>query len=111
NALVTVPIQGGAISEVAAAGALLGADHTGIYLVDQLGIMKMPFEGGSSVRIVGGGSVQPVALALDATNIYWSNQLPYDGSIMTLNARSCSAGQCTCGGDQSLCFGTCVDLK
>jgi hypothetical protein len=111
NALVTVPIQGGAITEVADAVGLLRADGTSIYLFDQYGIVKQPFDGGSSTRIGGLGRVQPVALAFDTTNIYWSNQLPYDGSIMTLNAPSCSAGQCACPGEQSLCFGTCVDVK
>ncbi len=108
NALVTVPIKGGTVTEIAHASGPLATDGTSIYFFDQNGIMKRPFAGGAPVFIA---SAQPAAMAVDAANIYWSNQLMYDGSVMTLTAPSCSAGQCACPAKQSLCMGSCIDLK
>jgi hypothetical protein len=110
SAIVTVPIEGGAITQVIASNGPLATDRTYLYFVDQYRIMKIPLAGGAPVTITIKGNLAPGALAVDATNVYWTNQRPYDGSIMTLNASSCTAGQCACPAGQTLCFGECVDL-
>jgi hypothetical protein len=110
DAIVTMPIGGGAITEVTRANGPLSTDGASLYyFADQYRIVRMPVGGGP--RTVVASNVQPRAIAVRAPGVYWANQLPYDGSIMTVVAPSCGAGQCACPSGQTLCFGACVDLE
>jgi hypothetical protein len=109
ESIFTKPIQGGSITELARAGGQpLVSDGGNLYFLDQSRIMKLSQRGGDPVPLTDFSSAQPEALVADAANVYWST---YDGRIMTLNAPTCSAGECACPAEQSLCLGACVDLK
>jgi hypothetical protein len=85
NTVVSVPLGGGATSTLATAGMVgqaIAVDGTSVYWesIDTMTgngtLMKTPAGGGASVPLVvlQGQNQGPVYLAIDATNLYWTEQ-------------------------------------
>lgn len=109
DTLFTMPIQGGPTTALAPAGGRpLSADRTNLYFIDQR-VMKIPLRGGVPVALTDYPAPEASDVIGDGADVYWWSS--FDGGIYTLNAPACSAGQCACPAEQSLCLGACVDLK
>jgi hypothetical protein len=52
-------------------------DANNVYWTDNIGVFERPLAGGTTVNLTatGGGGGQPFGLAVDATSVYWSDQV------------------------------------
>jgi hypothetical protein len=72
--LMKVPLGGGTPETLASVGAYnIVLDATSVYWIGETGVMKMPLDGGAVTTLASGSyGYVTEALAVDATNVYWS---------------------------------------
>ncbi len=76
-----VPLDGGAVSKIAPAGAGIAVNATDVYWTGDTTVMRMPIGGGAPVTIAS-GLTEPAFLAIDANRAYVMDGT--DGTVKTV---------------------------
>ncbi len=84
TALFEVPLGGGSAVTLASGSSVVATDGTNVYYSDGTSLLKQPSGGGSATTLASGQGI--LAIAVDATNVYWVNygSGDLDGTIMKM---------------------------